>query len=152
MIHGPGNKGNLNLLFKLVEKGSPWPLGDFENKRSFCSIENICFVIKELIEHEDIPSGVYNIADDEPLSTIEIIGLISESLGRRARILKVPKSLIQLIARIGDFLKLPINSERLQKLTESYVVSNQKIKNALGKPFPVSSREGLKKTFESFKN
>jgi nucleoside-diphosphate-sugar epimerase len=152
MIHGPGNKGNLNLLFKLVGKGLPWPLGDFENKRSFCSIENICFVIKELIEREDIPSGVYNIADDEPLSTNEVIGLISESLGRKARIVKVPKSLILLIARIGDILKLPINSERLQKLTESYVVSNQKMKNALGKPFPINSREGLKKTFESFKN
>lgn len=151
MIHGPGNKGNLNLLFKLVEKGFPWPLGDFENLRSFCSIENICFVIKELIDREDIPSGVYNIADDEPLSTNEVIGLISESLRRRARVLKVPKSLIQPIARIGDFLKLPINTERLQKLTESYVVSNQKIKNALGKPFPVGSREGLNKTFESFK-
>lgn len=151
MIHGAGNKGNLNLLFKLVEKGLPWPLGDFENSRSFCSIENICFVIKELIEREDIPSGVYNIADDEPLSTNEVIGLISESLGRRASIIKVPKSLILPIASLGDFLKLPINSERLQKLTESYVVSNQKIKKALGKPFPVSSREGLIKTFESFK-
>jgi nucleoside-diphosphate-sugar epimerase len=152
MIHGTGNKGNLNLLFKLVGKGLPWPLGDFENKRSFCSIENICFVIKELIEREDIPSGVYNIADDEPLSTNEVIGLISESLGRKARIVKVPRSLIEPIARIGDFLKLPINFERLHKLTESYVICNQKIKNAIGKPFPINSREGLKKTFESFKN
>src|SRR5690606_15400334 len=26
MIHGPGNKGNLSLLYKIVEKGIPWPL------------------------------------------------------------------------------------------------------------------------------
>ena len=62
MIHGPGNKGNLNLLYKIVSKGLPWPLGAFENKRSFCSIDNVCFIIKELIEREDIPSGVYNVA------------------------------------------------------------------------------------------
>ena len=55
MIHGPGNKGNLNLLFKLVSRGIPWPLGAFENKRSFCSLDNLMFVFKELIEREDIP-------------------------------------------------------------------------------------------------
>ena len=73
MIHGPGNKGNLNLLYQVIEKGLPWPLAAFENKRSFCSVENICFVIKELLEREDIPSGVYNVADDEALSTNEVI-------------------------------------------------------------------------------
>ena len=25
MIHGPGNKGNLNLLYNVVRKGIPWP-------------------------------------------------------------------------------------------------------------------------------
>ena len=49
MIHGPGNKGNLNLLYSLVSKGLPWPLGLFENSRSYLSIENLCFIIKELI-------------------------------------------------------------------------------------------------------
>jgi nucleoside-diphosphate-sugar epimerase len=44
MIHGPGNKGNLNLLFHWVKKGYPWPLGSFDNQRSFCSIENVAFV------------------------------------------------------------------------------------------------------------
>lgn len=76
MIHGPGNKGNLNLLNKLVSKNIPWPLGAFENKRSFCSIDNLMFIFRELIEREDIPSGIYNVADDEPLSTNELIGLI----------------------------------------------------------------------------
>ena len=71
MIHGPGNKGNLNLLYKLVSKNIPWPLGAFENKRSFCSLDNLLFIFKELIEREDIPSGIYNVADDEPLSTNE---------------------------------------------------------------------------------
>jgi nucleoside-diphosphate-sugar epimerase len=150
MIHGPGNKGNLNLLYDLVSKGFPWPLGDFENKRSFCSIENLCFIIKELIEREDIPSGVYNIADDIPLSTNEVIRIIGESKGKATRILNLNKSFIHLLARIGDLMKLPLNTERLQKLTESYIVSNDKIKNALGQPLPISSKEGLMSTFESF--
>ena len=150
MIHGPGNKGNLNLLYKLVSKGIPWPLGVFENKRSFCSIDNLMFIIRELIERDDIPSGIYNVADDEPISTNQVVRLIAESKGKLARILTLSKLFIRAIARLGDFLKLPLNTERLQKLTESYVVSNAKIKAALGKPLPVSSKEGLISTFQSF--
>ncbi len=150
MIHGPGNKGNLNLLYKLVSKNIPWPLGAFENKRSFCSIDNLMFIIQELIERDDIPSGIYNIADDETLSTNEVISVLAESLNRSAKIWKISKALVQYVAKIGNFFRLPLNEERLQKLTDSYVVSNEKIKTALGKSLPVSSKEGLLKTFKSF--
>lgn len=150
MIHGPGNKGNLNLLYQIVSKGLPWPLGAFNNQRSFCSVDNLCFVIKALIEREDIPSGIYNVADDEPLSTNQIIRLMAEVRNNKPNILKVPKQLIKAIAKIGDFLHLPLNTERLQKLTESYVVSNQKIKTVMGKPLPVTSRAGLLQTLKSF--
>jgi nucleoside-diphosphate-sugar epimerase len=152
MIHGPGNKGNLNLLYNLVSKGIPWPLGAFQNQRSFCSIDNLMFIFKELIEREDIPSGIYNIADDMPLSTNEIIAILAESQNKNPKICKVSKRLIELIAKVGDVLKLPLNEERLQKLTESYIVSNKKLINAIGKPLPVSSREGLLKTFQSFQS
>lgn len=150
MIHGPENKGNLNLLYNLVSKGIPWPLGSFENQRSFCSIDNLMFIFKELIEREDIPSGIYNVADDVPLSTNELIGLIAQSQNRKSKVWKISSSLIEKIARIGDKFRLPLNSERLQKLTYSYVVSNAKIKAVIGKPLPVSSRDGLMKTFKSF--
>ena len=150
MIHGPGNKGNLNLLYKLVSKGIPWPLGAFENQRSFCSIDNLMFIFKELIEREDIPSGIYNVADDAPLSTNEVISILAASQNRKTRIWNISKRLIEHAARIGNVFKLPLNEERLQKLTDSYVVSNKKIMSAIGKPLPVSSREGLLKTFQSF--
>ena len=150
MIHGPGNKGNLNLLYKLAIKGIPWPLGTFDNKRSFCSIDNLMFIFKELIEREDIPSGIYNVADDEPLSTNELIGLIAQSQNRKPKVWNFSKRFIEGIASIGDKLHLPLNTDRLQKLTSSYVVSNAKIRAAIGKPLPVLSKEGLLKTFKSF--
>ena len=150
MIHGSGNKGNLNLLYKLVSKKIPWPLGAFENKRSYCSIDNLMFILKELIQREDIPSGIYNVADDHPLSTNELISLIAESKDRKPKVWKISKGFIEGVALVGDKLDLPLNSERLQKLTSSYVVSNSKIKAAIGKPLPVSSNEGMLKTFLSF--
>lgn len=152
MIHGPGNKGNLNLLYNLVSKGLPWPLGAFENQRSFLSIENLCFVIKELLQNLDITSGIYNVADDESLSTKDLIRILGQSLDKPNRIINIPQNWIKAIVRAGDILKLPFNSEHLQKLTENYVVSNSKIKKYIGKDFPVTAREGLLYTFNSFKS
>ncbi len=151
MVHGAGNKGNLNSFYKIVSKGFPWPLGAFKNKRSFCSIDNLCFIISEIIENDQIPSGIYNISDDKPVSTNELINLISVGLGKKCRIWNVPQSLIKLLSKIGDMLSLPLNSERLYKLTESYIVSNNKIINAINKPLPISAKDGLIKTFNSFK-
>ena len=150
MIHGPGNKGNLNLLYKLVKKGIPYPLAGFNNKRSFLSVENLCFVINELITRDDIPGGIYQVADDEALSTNEVVSILASSLNRKPKLWKVPSDIITFFARIGDRLHLPLTTERLNKLTESYVVSNQKIKKALNKELPLSAMEGLKITTNSF--
>ena len=150
MIHGPGNKGNLNLLYKIVQKGLPCPLGAFENRRSFTSIDNLPYIISQLID-KDIESGIYQVADDEALWTNEIIRLIAAAQKRKSRIWNISRKLILLSARLGNVLHLPLNSERLKKLTESYVVPNQKLKTALGiEKMPVRAGAGMKKTFESF--
>ena len=151
MIHGPGNKGNLNLLYGVVKKGIPWPLGAFENRRTFTSIENICFAVNGVLT-KDVESGIYNMGDDEALSTNELIEEICKSLGKKAHIWKLPKGLMNGVAKIGGALHLPLDPERLRKLTENYISSNEKIKKALGvNKMPVDAREGLKVTLESFK-
>lgn len=151
MIHGPGNKGNLNLLYNVVSKGIPWPLGAFDNRRSFCSIDTVSFVVEQLIVRDDISSDIYQVCDDEPLSTNELIRLISESVGKKSHIWKLPKGFMGAAASLGGALKLPLNKERLRKLTENYVVSNAKIKRALGiEKMPVSAKEGMRKTLDSF--
>ena len=151
MIHGPGNKGNLNLLYGVVKKGIPWPLGAFKNRRTFTSIDNLCFVIGGLLT-KDVPTGIYNMGDDEALSTNELIEEICKSLGKKAHIWKLPKGLMNGVAKIGGALHLPLDTERLRKLTENYISSNEKIKKALGvEKMPVDAREGLKVTLESFK-
>jgi nucleoside-diphosphate-sugar epimerase len=152
MIHGHDNKGNLNLLYKMVSKGLPWPLGNFENQRSFCCIDNLCFIINELIENDQIHSGIYNIADEDTVSTNELISLIARSQFKKPHIWKIPKFLIYTIAKIGDVFGLPLNTERLHKLTENYVVSNKKIRDSINKPMPFSAEEGLLKTINSFQN
>ncbi|MTH17518.1 NAD-dependent epimerase/dehydratase family protein [Flavobacterium sp. LC2016-01] len=150
MIHGPGNKGNLNLLYKFVQKNIPYPLAAFDNKRSLLSVDNLCFVIKKLFE-KNIPSGIYNVADDEPLSTNQIVSFLANSLNKKPKLWPISQKIIIKTAKIGDKIKLPLNTERLKKLTENYIVSNIKIKEALDIEFPLSSMEGLCKTAKAFK-
>lgn len=153
MIHGPGNKGNLNLLYNVVKKRIPYPLAAFHNERSFLSIDNLNFLIKAILQNKEISSGIYNFADDELLSTNELVQIISSSLNKKNLSIAVPKLIIGGFAKIGDFIKLPLNSETVQKLTENYRVSNQKIKVAIGiDKMPYTAQQGLEKTIKSFIN
>ena len=150
MIHGPGNKGNLNLLYNVVKKGIPWPLGAFENHRSFTSIDNLCYVVEGLLT-KDVPGGIYHMGDDEAMSTNELIATMCEVMGKKPHIWKINRGIMEGCAGIGTLLHLPLNTERLRKLTENYVVSNDKIKSALGiDKMPVTAKEGLIKTIKSF--
>lgn len=150
MIHGPGNKGNLNLLYNVVRKGIPWPLGAFENRRSFTSVDNLCYVLEGLLTKE-VASGIYHIGDDEALSTNELIALMCEAMGRKPHIWKLNRRMMEGCAALGTLLHLPLNTERLRKLTENYVVSNEKIKSALGiERMPVRAADGIMKTIKSF--
>lgn len=151
MIHGPGNKGNLNLLYNVVNKGIPWPLGSFDNQRSFLNIGNLCYLVQMMIMDKSLKSGKYNFADDKSLSTNELVKIMSKTIGNKGRIFHINKSVIELISKLGDKIALPLNTERLKKLTESYLVSNQKIKDNLGiVKLPISVEEGISITIRSF--
>ena len=163
MIHGPGNKGNLNLLWGIARRGFPWPLAAFENRRSFTSIGNICAVVEAIIhspslnvvpqisniQHQAV--NLFPIADDEAISTNRIIELIAEVCGKRAKLWRLPKGLMKFAAMVGDALHLPLNTERLGKLTEDNIVDNTAIKTALGwAKMPIRAEEGLRTTLRHF--
>ncbi|MBQ8125844.1 MAG: NAD-dependent epimerase/dehydratase family protein [Kiritimatiellae bacterium] len=149
MIHGPGNKGNLNLLWGIARRGFPWPLAAFENKRSFTSIGNVCASVEALCERGE--NGIYPIADDEMLSTNCLIELMSEACGRKPRLWRLPKCLMCFAAKLGDTLHLPLNTERLGKLTEDSFVDNTVLKRHLGwSEMPIRAEDGMRETLKSF--
>lgn len=151
MIHGPGNKGNLNLLYNVVKKRIPYPLASFHNERSFLGIDNLNFLIKAILQNKEVPSGVYNFSDDEILSTNELVEVISFVSNKKNLFIAIPKSVIKGMAKVGDLVKFPFNSETVQKLTENYRVSNEKIKKAIGiDKLPNTAKEGLERTVKSF--
>jgi tryptophan synthase beta chain len=94
---------------------------------------------------------VYSINDDEAVSTNELIDIICSAMGKKAHIWRIPRGLMEGVAKIGGALHLPLNPERLQKLTENYVSSNAKIKKALGvDKLPVRAKDVLTMTVKSF--
>lgn len=146
MIHGKGVKGNLPLLYKVIKTGFPWPLAAFENQRSYASMGNVSYVVSELLR-KDVESGVYPICDDEAVSTNELISIICGCLGKETKLWRIPQGIITICAKIGDLFHLPLNSERLNKLTENYVVDNSSIKQTIGiAKMPIKAIEGLKST------
>jgi len=151
-IYGPGTTDNISFLFKLVNLGIPWPFAAFQNKRSFLYIDNLNYVISKLILDKNVSSGIYHIADDEFFSTNEIIKLVAQYSKKNIFFLKIPKFFFTSLAKLGDKIKLPFNTKNLEKLTNSYIVSNQKVKTALNiSKLPYSGEEGLYNTIQSFK-
>lgn len=152
MIHGEGDKGNLRNLFNIVRYKIPNPFVSFKNKRSFISIDNFVFYIDQIIQkHNILPSGIYNVCDDEGMSTNKIIEIIKEVKRFKLPNIYIPKFFVLVLAKIGDFVPIPINTNRLNKLTSNLLVSNSKIKNALAiDSLPLSAEEGMIKTIKSF--
>ena len=151
MIYGEENKGNLNLLYRYTALKLPWLLSSFTNKRTLCSINNLNFIIQNLIEKRHVNPGVYNVCNSENISTNEIVNLIGKSLDYKILFLNIPKPIILFIAKLGDFLKIPFNSTNLTKLTENYIVSNSKILSAINSELPDTTEESLLNTFKNFK-
>ncbi len=154
MIHGDGDKGNLRQLYTMIAKGIPYPFGAFQNRRSFLSIDNLIWAVEKVIQKKDsISSGIYHIADDNAIPVVDIIKLIGNTTNKKSRILKIPEIFVQLLGKTGDFLPLPINSNKNKKLTSDLLVSNKKLKRVLQiEKLPLSAEEGLQKTIRSFIN
>ncbi|WP_312716646.1 NAD-dependent epimerase/dehydratase family protein [Sphingobacterium multivorum] len=152
MVHGKGDKGNLGLLYKLISKGIPYPLSAFDNKRSFICIDNFMFFVYQITEHyKRLESGIYHIADDQSIATSEIVSIIKNVLGKNVLNISLPKVLILAIAKIGDFIPIPLNSKRLKKMTANLTVDSSKIKQQLGVvELPYTAKDGLHKTISDF--
>ncbi|MBC7387695.1 MAG: NAD-dependent epimerase/dehydratase family protein [Opitutaceae bacterium] len=139
LIYGAGVKGNLATLIKFANKGLPYPFESFENKRSYLSVNNLSFIFIKLIENE-YESMTLNIANEDAISTKELISIIYKALGKKPSSLSFPQGLIKTLAKMGDIIPLPINSEKLNKITSSFVVDTAEMIKKLGFSLPETTR------------
>lgn len=149
-VYGRETKSTLHDTFSFCKR-FPWFFGVFDTKQSFCNIDNLTEIIAQISENTGVPSGIYNVADNEPISSIQLVNWIAAVFDKKAKIIKAPKGILNLFAKIGDMLNWEFNSNKLFELSHSRIVNGNKIKAALDKnKMPVETEIAVLKTIEYY--
>ena len=140
LVYGPGVKANFYKIMQFIARGIPLPLGAINNKRSLVSLDNLIDLIVTCIEHPAAANQIFLAGDGEDLSTTNLLRRLGKALGKPARLLPVPQSLLEFS------LKMAGKKDLAQRLCGSLQVDIRKARNLLGWQPPVSVDEGLNKT------
>lgn len=150
MVYGPGMKGNMLPLFAAVHRGVPLPFGGVRNQRSLVYVGNVAAAIEALLHCKSAGGRVFFVADGRPVSTPELLRLVGASIGRPARVFRVPSLALVSAGLAGDILQrfraVTLSTAAMQRLTESLVVDSGGMASACGFSPPFSIEQGLAET------
>jgi len=144
LVYGPGVRANFLRLMGLVRSGVPLPFGAIENKRSLIGVWNLCDVLLRLATIDRLPAQTFLASDDRDLSTPELIRLLAAAMGRRPRLMNVPRALLQALARVTG------RGPEIARLCESLRVDVSATRSLLAWEPPMSVEEGLARTVRWF--
>ncbi len=100
MIIGPDAKGNFNRLVKAIVQRWPLPLGNIKNKRQYMGVRNLTLFVKTCLESAKAVNQTFLIANDEVLSTTQLVKEMAQCLNVKAFILPIPPTILYLILRL----------------------------------------------------
>lgn len=128
LVAGPNAPGNLGAMVNGIRSGKYLSIAGGKARKSVLMVEDIANIIPALAQK----GGIYNVCDDTQPTFRELEILISHQLNKKLPI-NIPYWLAKLIAIMGDGLgdKAPINSLKLEKITQSLTFSNEKAKREL---------------------
>lgn len=144
LVYGPGVKANFHTMMQWLYKGLPLPLGAIQNKRSLIALDNLVDLIITCLDHPAAANQVFLAGDGEDIATPELLRRLGLALGRPARLLRIPVSLLKASATLLG------RRDIAQRLCESLQVDITKARNVLGWNPPISVDEGLRRTAQSF--
>lgn len=150
LIYGSNLKGNLYSLFSFITKFKFWPFVSIKNKRSYCYIGNLFFSINEIIENNVIKSGIYNISDNDPISTTDLIKIFSNYTNRKIFYLEIPLIFFDISLYISKTFNLNYFINYYNKMFKHNIVDNTYLLKSLNKQLPYTVDEGFKETFKHF--
>ena len=115
LIYAHDAPGNFSKLLMLIKLGQFLPFGCTQNQRSFIAIENLISFITACIYHDTKINETFLIADDEVISTKQLIQCLSSGMGKSMILLPVPTKLLSTLAdvtgKVGIFEQLYGNLE-----------------------------------------
>jgi len=140
LVYGPGVKASFLRLLKVVERGIPLPLASINNRRSLIFLENLLDAIVTCINHPRAAGQTFLISDGRDLSTPELIRMMAETMGRKARLFSFPPGMLKTMGKITG------RSAEIDRLIGSLCVDSSKIRTMLGWKPPYSPEEGIRET------
>jgi nucleoside-diphosphate-sugar epimerase len=144
LVTGPGVKGNMLKLYNLSRHPIRCFFSSIHNKRSYCNIFNLAYVIEQIIYRNDIPSGIYLLSDNETISTSTIISELSSNKLDHHYLSNFFKNLFRLLLLLDSLMGYTSFFRSLRTLTSNYFISNAKITKAIGHSLPFSALDGIR--------
>ncbi len=128
LIAGKNPPGNLGAMINGIKTGKYFRIGEGNARKSILMAEDLYRILPKLLEK----GGIYNLCDNHHPSFFELEELISNQLNIKNPV-AIPLWLARVLAGIGDLLgsKAPINTIKLNKITQSLTFSNEKAKKEL---------------------
>lgn len=142
IVYGPGSRGNIFRLIRLVSKGYPLPIGGIENRRSIIAVRNLCDLIITCIEKNEAGNELFIAADEGSISTPDLVRAIATIMNKRAILVPIPTNILM---ALGILLG---KRKEITSLTSSLEVDIGKIKEVLGWRPIISFEEALRETVE----
>jgi nucleoside-diphosphate-sugar epimerase len=142
IVYGPGVRANFLRLMRWVDRGLPLPLGAIQNRRSLVSIWNLCDLLVKLLKSPAAPAKTWMVSDGEDLSTPDLIRRIATAMGRPARLLPVPVTVLRALGRVTA------RSDEMSRLCGSLVLDVSGTLAELGWRPPLTLDQGLSRTVE----
>lgn len=132
LIYGPGVRGNIWELVRLVDRGLPLPLNSIHNRRSLLSVANLASAIATALTHRAAVGRTFLLSDQRDFSTPEIIREIATAIDRAPVLFRMPTFLLEGVAMIMG------RRDTYRRLASSLFVDSGHISNELGwrPPFP----------------
>ena len=146
LVYGPGVRANFLRMMRWVNSGMPLPLGSIHNKRSLVALDNLVDLIMVAIEHPAAANQTFFASDGEDLGTTELLQQLGTALGKPARLIPVPVTVLNFIASLLGRKHLA------QRLCASLQIDISKTRALLGWEPPVSVNEALRKTTRDFRS
>jgi len=129
LLAGKNAPGNLGAMVNGIKKGFYLNIAGGKVCKSVLMAEDIARLLPLVAEK----GGVYNVCDTNQPTFGEISASVAKQLGKRKPI-SIPYWMAWCMAKVGDMLgpKAPINSYKLEKMTQSLTFSNDKARKKLG--------------------
>jgi UDP-glucose 4-epimerase len=146
LVYGPGVKANFAAMMEWANRGIPFPLRAYGNKRSFAYVGNLVDLIILSVSHPNAAGQVFLVSDGEDVSTAELFRRMARALGRTSWIMPVPAPVLTFAATAFG------QRSAANRLVGSLQVDLTKTRQLLGWTPRKSVEEGLRQTARSFQS